>query len=308
MTSSLVITGVDGFVGRHLARVAAEAGANVIGISRARAAETGLRDVLSGYISADLRASWPAPAPSDAAVVHLAGLAAVGPSFDRPQDYIGGNSAMVTNMCEARLAAGSSARIVIVSTGAVYATKDGDSKRTEDDPITFTSPYVVSKILVENQAAYYRRRGLDTVVARPFNHVGPGQALGFLVPDLVSRVRSLEPGEPLTVGDLSTRRDYTDVRDVARAYMNLACAPGLDQNVYNIASGAARSGAEILQLICGSLSVPVPALEIDRTRLRPDDPTSIVGDSTRLRDSTGWKPAIPLEQTIHDVVSIKQPR
>ena len=302
MTRNLVITGVDGFVGRHLARIAAEAGWDVFGVSRSTQVDADLSASLSGYASADLRQGWPDAAPTEAAIVHLAGLAAVGASFDRPQDYIDGNSAMVTNMCESLLKARDDARIIGVSTGAVYAQRDDDPARSERDPIAFTSPYVVSKILVENQPAYYARRGLDTVVARPFNHIGPGQGPGFLLPDLLAQLRRIAPSEPLRVGDLTTRRDYTDVRDVARAYLALAAAAELPDPVYNIASGVSRSGKELLAALCTATGTPQPRLTVDASRIRATDPAIIVGDATRLRDATGWAPLVPFDQTVTDAV------
>lgn len=302
MTSGLIVTGVDGFVGRHVARIAAQAGFEVFGISRTQTVDRDLDQHLTGYASADLREVWPSAAPDDAAVIHLAGLAAVGPSFDRPQDYIAGNSAMVTNLCEARLAQGSSARIVGISTGAVYAQNDEKPLRAEGDQVAFTSPYVVSKILVENQFAYYRARGLDTVVARPFNHIGPGQGPGFLVPDLLRQLRALETGERLHVGNLSTARDYTDVRDVARAYLALATADAVEHSVYNVASGTPRTGLEVLAQVCLALEIRQPAIEVDSARIRATDPARIAGDSSRLRDALGWSPQIPFPQTVADTV------
>lgn len=303
MTGRLVITGVDGFVGRHLAAAAHAAGREVIGIARAPRASSELAPHLADYLSADLRERWPSAAPVDAPIIHLAGLAAVGPSFDRPQDYIDANSAMVTNMCEAFLAAGSSARVVGVSTGAVYANSPGEQTRSESGPIAFTSPYVVSKVLVENQLAYYQGRGLDTVVARPFNHIGPGQGPGFLVPDLLRRLRELDPGTPLSVGNLATRRDYTDVRDVARAYLALASAPTLRHDLYNVASGTARSGAEVLDTICAALHIDVPEVAVNPAWIRATDPDAIVGDAARLQADTGWTPSIRFETTIRDTVA-----
>ena len=302
MTRRLIVTGVDGFVGRHLARLAAEAGIEVFGISRGTTADPALRAHLAGYTSADLRESWPAGLPTDAAVVHLAGLAAVGPSFDRPQEYICANSAMVTNMCEALLDAEQSGRIVGVSTGAVYAQTSDDPARSEDDAVACTSPYVVSKVLVENQLSYYRRRGLRTLVARPFNHVGPGQGPGFIVPDLLAQLRTLSPGEPLRVGNLRTRRDYTDVRDVAHAYLALAFADHLSHDLYNVASGASSSGSDILARLCEALGRPVPDVELDPARMRASDPEVIIGDASRIRADTDWRPRIKLAETIADAV------
>jgi GDP-4-dehydro-6-deoxy-D-mannose reductase len=303
MTGRLVITGVDGFVGRHLARAAVDSGLEVFGISRSHIDDPVLAHLLSGHASGDLRSAWPASAPIDAPVVHLAGLAAVGPSFDHPQDYLSGNSAMVTNMCEAALRADDPQRIVVVSSGAVYAQNDKEPRRSESDPVAFTSPYVVSKVLVENQVSYYRRRGLDTVVARPFNHIGPGQGHGFIVPDLLARLKLLQPGKSLTVGDLSTRRDYTDVRDVVRAYVSLATAPVLAHDLYNVSSGVSRSGTEVLSALCGALGVPVPPLAVDPASVRATDPSVIVGRADRIAGDVGWAPRIPFAQTIADVAT-----
>lgn len=303
MTGRLVITGVDGFVGRHLARAAADSGLEIFGISRSDIDDPALTDLLAGHAAVDLIESWPEDAPTDAPIVHLAGLAAVGPSFDRPQEYLSGNSAMVTNMCEALLDAGSTARVIAVSTGAVYAQNDDDPSRTESDPIAFTSPYVVSKVLVENQLAYYRRRGLDAVVARPFNHIGPGQGPGFIVPDLLAGLRALSEGDALTVGNLSTRRDYTDVRDVVRGYLALASAPTLAHDVYNVASGVSRSGEDILGMLCDALAISVPPLRVDPSRVRATDPAMVVGDAGRIRMDAGWHTSISLETTIRDIVA-----
>lgn len=303
MTVRLVVTGVAGFVGHHVARMAAEEGWSVFGVSSAPTPPAELEPYLDSYVGADLREEWPREAPTDAAVIHLAGLAAVGPSFDAPQEYIEANSAMVTRMCEALLAAGGSGRIVGVSTGAVYASTPTPSVHAETSPVGFSSPYVVSKLLVESQLHYYQQRGLDSVVARPFNHIGPGQGPGFLVPDLARRLRELSPGEPLTVGNLDTRRDYTDVRDVARAYLLLAAAPQLSHPLFNVASGTALSGRAILDLVCAALEIDVPPLRVDRARVRPNDPASIAGDASRLHGELGWLPTIPVDQTIAEFVA-----
>lgn len=303
MIRRLVITGVNGFVGRHLAAIAAEDGWSVHGVSTGRRPPKEIADHLDGYYDVDLRVEWPSAAPADSVVIHLAGLAAVGPSFDTPQDYLSGNSAMVTHMCEALTARGSAVRVVGVSTGAVYASSPGRVVQDEKSPVSFTSPYAVSKVLVENQLTYYRGRGLDTVVVRPFNHIGPGQGGGFLIPDLLAGLRALGPGTPLVAGNLDTRRDYTDVRDVARAYLAVGSADTLRSAVYNVASGVSRSGSEILAAICAATGSPVPPVVVDSKRLRPNDPVSITGDPGRIAAEVGWSPVIEFASTIADVVA-----
>jgi len=298
--STIVISGVDGFVGRHVVDAVLDAGHSAWGIAREPISDERLRARLQRVAVADLTAEWPEGFFGDA-VVHLAGLAAVGPSFDAPQEYITGNSSMVTHLGEAALRSGRDGlRVIGVSSGSVYA---GGSPHplTETSPTAPTSPYVVSKLLVETQFAYYRTRGLRTTIVRPFNHVGPGQRPGFLIPDLVRRLCGLQEGSALAVGNLDARRDYTDVRDVARAYVDLALLDD-SQPLYNVASGRSRSGREILEMVCTALGRPLPPLEVDPAFIRPNDPAEVVGDASLLR-ATGWEPRTPLERSIEDFVA-----
>lgn len=299
---SIIITGAEGFVGRHLATIAHQRGLRVTGIMRTLVDPSDpLHSVIDEAVAADLTEGWP-DVDADA-IVHLAGLAAVGASFDQPQRYIETGSAIVTHMCESLLRRrGSVQRVVAVSSGAVYAS-GAEEPLDESAPTAVTSPYVVSKLLVETQFAYYASRGLDVAVARPFNHIGPGQSHGFLVPDLISKLRDLEDGEPLAVGDLSTARDYTDVRDVAHAYLDLLDVPRHEQLIYNIASGTARSGREILEQISAAMGIDVPDVVVDPSRIRPGDAPRIVGDASRLTRETGWQPRIPFATSIADAVA-----
>lgn len=299
---TIVVTGVDGFVGRHVAEIASARGLRVVGLTRTPLGADPVREHLVDAIEADLTQGW--PDVTGDAILHLAGYAAVGPSFAQPQRYLEGNSAMVTHLCEAMLRMPEPRpRILGVSSGAVYAGASATTPLDESSPTAPSSPYVVSKMLVELQFAYYASRGLDVVVARPFNHIGPGQSPGFLVPDLVAALRGLAPGEPLRVGDLSTARDYTDVRDVARAYLDLLAAPAHRSSIYNIASGASRTGNEILAYAAAALGVPVPPTEIDLAKVRAGDPARIVGDAGRLRTELDWAPQIPVEQSVRDYVA-----
>lgn len=294
---SIAITGVNGFVGKHLAREIKANGFKVIGIGREPEIDEELIDVVSDYISVDLASSWPETGPVDA-VIHLAGLAAVGPSFDHPQDYININSALITNMAEYFLGAGHKPRLLIVSSGAIYDPNQS-LPLTEESRIGINSPYAVSKVLVENQCEYYRNRGLDCIVVRPFNHIGPGQMAGFLIPDVLEQLKS---GETVTVGNISTKRDYTDVRDIARAYRLLATAPQLNHHLYNACSGTSTSGEEIVDQLKASLNKQSVEVIIDQSKVRPTDPANIYGDYSRLLADTGWRPEFTLEQTIADII------
>jgi GDP-4-dehydro-6-deoxy-D-mannose reductase len=302
---TLVVTGATGFVGRHLVRVAHDAGYRVWAVGREQTAPEEIATLLDEYFEADLTREWPVTAPVDA-VIHLAGLAAVGPSFDAPQRYIEVNSRMVTVMCEAILDAGHPTRVLAVSSGAVYAPRLDGAPVTESSPTGATSPYAVAKLLVESQAAYYSHRGIDIAVARPFNHIGPGQDPGFIVPDLTRAVRELADGERLRVGNLETARDYTDVRDVAGAYVAIVSAGQRRDFIYNVASGASRTGHEILTAICEELGRPVPPLIVDAARLRPGDPARITGSAERLRTEFGWAPTIDWRRSVAEFVATQE--
>jgi len=299
---TLAVTGVDGFVGRHVAAIAAAHGWQVVGLSRAETPDAGLARHLENYHSVDLRTEWPHGLQVDA-VIHLAGLAAVGPSFTNPQQYIEVNSAITTTICENILTWSRKrpVRVIGVSSGAVYGRPAHDGTGVDESAaVAASSPYVVSKLLVEHQLAYYATRGIDAVVARPFNHIGPGQGPGFLLPDLARALLLLPPGAMLSTGDLTTERDYTDVRDVARAYVLLASASRHEHFVYNVASGRSRTGREILESVAQALAIAVPTLEIDPARVRANDPRRVVGSASRLRDEFAWTPDIPIGQSIAD--------
>lgn len=297
----VAVTGVNGFVGRHLVPELVSAGVDVVGVGHEeRAAPEGLSD----YVCQDLTAGWPRGLDVDA-VVHLAGLSAVGPSFAQPQRYLDQNSAMVTHLAEGVLDEAPRARVLVVSSGAVYDAHQG-LPFGEDSRIGFSSPYVVSKVLVENQVAYYAGRGLDAVVARPFNHIGPGQGRGFLLPDLLAGAETAAAtGEPLRVGDLDTRRDYTDVRDVVRAYRLLIEAEHLDERVFNVCSGRSWSGRELLGLLQAEWAHGAVAVERDEDRIRPGDPAEIVGDGSRIAKAVGWRPERDVPSSVRDFVTAR---
>jgi GDP-4-dehydro-6-deoxy-D-mannose reductase len=299
----IAITGVDGFVGRHVAALASRQGLEVVGLGHKSAPRSDLMRDLSEYYPADLRTEWPLTRPVDA-IIHLAGLAAVLPSYREPQRYIEWNSAIVTTMCEGILAAKwpGPVRVLGVSTGAVYASQSSDAPLDERASIAANSPYVISKLLTEHQFEYYARRGIDAVVVRPFNHIGPGQATGFLVPDLTAKLLAARSGEPLHVGNLATERDYTDVRDVAAAYLLLAEAPDHSEFVYNVASGQSVSGTEMLALICDALDMTTPVTETDASLLRATESQRVTGSAQRIATEFGWKPGIPIEQSVRDFV------
>jgi len=300
----IVISGVNGFVGKHLALEIHNNGFSVIGIGQEENVHPEISNIIDCYYQADLVEEWP-DTSNVKAVIHLAGLAAVGPSFDNPQKYINVNSAMVTNLCEYYIKQETKPRIVLVSSGAVYS-PDQKLPINEEGEICYSSPYAVSKILNENQAKYYRQRGLDCIVVRPFNHIGPGQASGFILPDFYDRISSLLDNENIIqTGNIETKRDYTDVRDIVKAYSKIATSLKLNHNVYNICSGKSIPGSEIFNKLKDSMKLNNLTYKTDPSLVRPTDAKDIIGDFSRIKEDLGWSPQIDLQKTIADFIESK---
>lgn len=298
----IAITGAAGFVGQALVEHLAMCGYRIVGISERREPPSRIGNLLCEYHCTDLTREWP-NTESCKGIVHLAGLAAVGPSFAHPQHYISTNSAMVTNLFENALRQAWQGRVIIVSSGAIYDAMASGDGLTEQSPSLATSPYVVSKLLLETQTQYYKRCGIDALVARPFNHIGPGQGSGFLIPDLTAKVREWLPGTTLPVGNLDSARDYTDVRDVVRAYQLLLELPNPRHDTYNVCSGTARSGWQVLEAVCAALGLgrSIPPTELSGHRAI--DPSVIIGNADRLKAETGWEPNIKLQTSIDHFVA-----
>src|SRR5690606_6480066 len=173
----------------------------------------------------------------------------------------------------------------------------------EDQPLRPVSPYGASKVAAEVLAEQaWRGFGLETVRVRSFNHIGPGQSHGFVAAALAHRIAVAEAnGEPtITVGNLTPRRDFTDVRDVVRAYRTAAVA-GESGAVYNVCSGRDVSIEQLARTLIERSGAEI-ALDVDPDLQRPVDNPVSVGDATRLREVTGWQPEIPLDQTLSDLL------
>jgi GDP-4-dehydro-6-deoxy-D-mannose reductase len=176
---------------------------------------------------------------------------------------------------------------------------------TEDAPIAPESPYAVSKLAQEQLGLRaLREDGVDVILTRPFNHTGPRQQPSFMAPSVARQIAQIERGESaplLRVGNLTAVRDLTDVRDVVRAYEALMLA-GTPGTVYNVASGRGRRVKEVLDALVARSSAPI-RVEVDPERLRPNDVPVLIGDATRLRDTTGWVPEISFDRMIDDLLA-----
>lgn len=305
----VLVTGVNGFVGGHLARALADAGAEVAGIIKETELNPNVRPLVKQSITCDLvdrNEVGQIDFSAYAAIIHLAGLANVGESYENSQLYMKVNVEPLINICEALIEQKAPVRIIAISTGAVYDSHQPMPLKESSKLVKNGSPYAQSKIAMEQKTNDYANKGLDCIIVRPFNHIGPGQARGFIVPDMYYKLtQAVKTGAPVKTGDLTTRRDYTDVRDVVRAYTLLALAEAkvLTSRVYNVCSSTARSGEEIVNEI--KRNVPGSAklkTEVDPALIRPNDPKELKGSNELIKKDIGWSPVIPFEQTIKDAL------
>lgn len=298
----ILVTGANGFVGPHVITALLEAGHSVTATGSQGSNELPKGLELKSLDLTDRAQVDTLDFTEIEGVIHLAGLAAVGPSFTDPLRYLQVNGGIELNLFEAALAQKSKPRFVIVSSGSLYDPAS-PLPLTETSTIKSASPYSVSKLLQEELAAYYGVRGFEYVVARPFNHIGPGQNPGFLVPDLAKQIAEAEQSgaKTLGVGNLSAKRDYTDVRDIVEAYLSLL-ERGKTGEVYNICSGRSVSGEEVLAGLLAHSTNPELKPVVDEAKVRPVDAPEIYGDYSKLAADTGWKCKHTLDATLGEVL------
>lgn len=235
-------------------------------------------------------------------VYHLAGAAHVGQSWQATTATFDVNVIGTHLLLDALRRAGCPARVLIAGSATIYAASD--EPLTEESPIAPASPYALSKLAQElTGSRAVTDDGQAVLLARAFNHVGPGQDASFFAPAFAGQLAAIEAGrtEPIMrVGNLEARRDLTDVRDTVRAY-HLLMAHGTPGRPYNICTGIARPVRDVLDALIAQCRLPV-RVEVDPARLRPNDMPVVVGSFDRLRQEVGWAPVIPLERTVSDLL------
>jgi GDP-4-dehydro-6-deoxy-D-mannose reductase len=281
---TILVTGAEGFVGSHLLAGLGERAQTLDG------------DVTDAQAMADaVGRSKPD------AVVHLAAGSSVGASWGDPGEAWRVNALGTVNLLEVVRTLATEARVLVVSTGEVYGRAE-EIPTTEDAPVAPITPYAASKAAAEVAAGQAQRAGLDVVVARAFQHEGPGRDERFAVGSWSAQiVRAEEHGGGIVqVGDLTAHRDITDVRDVVRAYESLL-DPSVPAGTYNVASGRDVEMREVLDILVSLAACPIE-VERDPERLRSAELPVLSGDASRLRTATGWEPTISLEQTLADTL------
>jgi GDP-4-dehydro-6-deoxy-D-mannose reductase len=288
-----LITGGRGFVGQWLAAHLKDRGDEVAVMD----IET---DVADGAAARRVMADV---APD--AIYHLAAMTHVGESWENPSQVLRVNVLGTAEILAAARALPVSPRVLVVSSAEVYGVVDPDLlPLDEDTPTAPASPYAASKLAAEAVALQaWRGYGQPVIVVRPFNHIGPGQSPNFFVSALAKRIVDARRSgaDSLRVGTLTTRRDFTDVRDVVAAY-RLLIEKGSAGGIYNVCSGIDIAMSEVAALLLELAGADL-RLETDPALVRPVDVPVLRGDAGRLRDAAGWQPVIPLATTLADVLA-----
>ena len=282
-----LVTGGHGFAGRHLLERLASDGTEVVAPPRA---ELDLLD--AGAVAATVASLRPS------LVFHLAAFTSARLSWQAPGEVIRTNFDMALNVLDAVRGEAPEARVALVGSGQVYG-DPGALPVAEDAPLEPRNPYAVSKAAADLLGGQYASAyGMHVVRLRPFNHIGPGQTDEYVLPSIARQVAEAEwaglDEVVLQTGDLSAARDFTDVRDVVRAYVLAVRAPA---GAYNVCSGRSTTIAELIGLVRDAARIPVRE-QIDPARLRSHEPEEMRGSHERLTAATGWKPEVPLTETV----------
>ena len=286
----LLIIGHSGFVGKHVIEAARQRDFEVV----VPPAGFDVRDMQSVTTALSAAPDW---------ILHLAAQSSVSESLEHPIETYLVNTIGTANIVAAAVNSRFEGRLLFVSSADVYGVVDSSSLPIkESQPAAPRNPYAASKLAAEGVCLEATRRsGFDVVIARPFNHIGPGQDARFVIASFAAQIAAIAVGEHppiLAVGDLSVERDFSDVRDVVGAYFTLF-EQGERGGVYNVCSGVGHRLDRVLQQLLVAAETQVK-IEVDQSRLRTSETPQLVGDNQKLR-SLGWRPQIPLSQTLNDV-------
>jgi GDP-4-dehydro-6-deoxy-D-mannose reductase len=302
----VLITGVSGFVGPWLAEACAARGDYVLGVSRSGTMDHRVGEGVALDLTNAQGLTRLITELEPTVIFHLAALSHVGRSWQEPAKTLDSNVSGAVNLLEAVRVAVPKARIVWVSSGEVYG-MDQQLPITEDAPLQPSSPYAVSKAAGDMLAGVYATaHGLDIVRARAFAHGGPGQLPIFLLSSITKQAaeakRASVANLEITTGNPDTRRDFTDVRDVVRAYLSLADRE-VPAGIYNVCSGVASSTAERVAAVAGAIAPITVEHVVDPALVRAHEVPEVRGSYARLHAATGWEPEIPISQTVADTVA-----
>ena len=306
--SRYLITGVQGFVGRYLVEYlqAREVDAKIAGIDIAKES-----DMKIEYHSLDLsdkgQTAQIIQSFKPDYIVHLASISSVGQSWQDPAQCFKNNTNIMLNILEAVRQQNLKTRILSIGSSEEYGDYEVEQMPlSEDYKLEPQNPYAVAKLSQEMLGKVYTALGVDVVMTRSFNHIGPRQSNRFVVPSFIKQLVAISEGKQtqMQVGNIDVSRDFTDVRDVVAAYYTIL-HKGKSGEVYNVCSGHAHKLSEIITTAENILGIKAN-IEVDRSRLRPNDTMLIFGNNQKIKEELGWKPQYSFEQTIKDIITYWQ--
>ncbi len=301
MKVKVFITGLTGFAGVHLSQYLEGEGFDVYGTSWPEKIENKKifwLDLRNGRklskILKSINPDW---------IFHLAALSHVGESWKMVKKTVSTNFLSTLNLFESAFNLSRKPKILFISSAEVYGSvKYNELPIKEIQPVNPSNPYAFSKLLGEILSSLYNSLGMEILVVRPFNYTGPGQSPKFVCSDFAYQIVMIEKGKlkpEIRVGNLSVRRDFTDVRDVVRAF-RIIMEKGEKGAPYNVCSGKSYSIEEILQTLLQFSKKKIEIIK-DERRFRKVDVPDIYGDYSKVEE-LGWKPTIPIEKTLQDII------
>jgi GDP-4-dehydro-6-deoxy-D-mannose reductase len=296
----VLVTGADGFVGKHLCR-ALEARGDTVWAAGGPGGVRSLEVTDSPAVSKCVEQFKPE------GVVHLAGVSSVARSHAAPAETVAVNVVGTANVLQAVRDHAPKARVLLVGSGEEYGRLEPQSPALEQMPLSPMSPYAASKVAAEVLGLQaFTSYGTAVVLLRPFNHLGAGQAPGFVAPSFAAQLVRVSRGEAparILVGDLSPVRDFTHVLDVVEAYV-LLLSHGEPGKAYNICSGTGLSIRQVLDAL-QELANTRAEIVVDHARIRPTEIPWLVGDPARI-EQLGWKRHRLVDQALREVLAEAQ--
>ena len=294
-----LITGANGFVGKYLASELKKNGYEVYGIDIVATDNVYCVDILDYSALKDV-----IDKENPDCIFHLAGQASVGLSWSEPQMTFDVNVKGTLNLLEAVRKQEKRIKMLIIGSSDEYGkVKEEDCPISEELEPQPCNPYAISKLTQEELCRLYvKTHDMYIIMTRSFNHTGPGQKRGFVIADICSRIVSLEKsGEKrMPVGNLDAKRDFSDVRDIVRAY-RLLMEDGIAGEIYNVGSGKAYSIKQMLDMLLDMSNKDIEVF-VDKSKLRPIDLPLIQSDISKLSNCTGYHPKYDIKDTLSDVL------
>ncbi len=307
----VLITGISGFAGSHLAEYLLEKDIEVMGTIRWRSPRENIKHLLSkvNLYDCDLKDLSAVDALIEETkpdmIFHLAAQSFVPSSWRFPAETINNNIISELNIFEAVRKARLKTRIQIAGSSEEYGfVKESEVPVKESQPLRPLSPYAVSKVAQDMLGyQYFKSYGLNIIRTRAFNHTGPRRGEVFVVSNFAKQIVEIEKGlKPpvIKVGNLSAIRDFTDVRDTVKAYYSILLK-GNPGDVYNIATGKGHNISEVLDMLLSLTDTDI-TVERDPQRLRPSDVEILIGDASKMKKLTDWRAEIPFKKTLLDTL------